>query len=113
MADRQFTCPIPRTAQMPRTMVEATLKLERAALKWRNLAERRRGKFVELYRTGRWRHYYDDQEFLREMRAAFDIAQRWAKIAPRPEELNAPAAQPAPAKRPAPAAKRYALPPAA
>jgi hypothetical protein len=88
MANRQFNCPIPRTAQMPRTMVAATLKLERAALKWRNLAERRRRHFVELFRSGRWQHYYTDPEFVDEMRMALGIARRWSKIAPRPEELQ-------------------------
>jgi hypothetical protein len=107
MADRQFTCPIPRTAQMPRTMVDATLKLERAALKWRDLAERRRGQFVELYRSGRWQHYYTDQEFLDEFRKVFVIARRWAKIVPKPEDLQKPAA------KSTPPAKQYALPPAA
>jgi len=107
MADRQFTCPIPRTAQMPRTMVDATLKLERVALQWRKLAERRRSQYIELYRSGRWRHYYTDQDFLKEMRRVFAIARRWEQIAPMPEDLHKPAAKPA-----APA-RQYALPPAA
>ena len=67
-------------------MVQATVKLEAAALKWRALAERRRDHHIELYRSGRWRHYYTDQQFLIEMRAAIALAQRWATIAPRPEE---------------------------
>jgi uncharacterized repeat protein (TIGR03809 family) len=67
-------------------MVKATVKLENVALKWRALAERRRDHHIDLYKSGRWRHYYTDQEFLKEMRAAIALAQRWAKIAPRPEE---------------------------
>lgn len=70
-------------------MVQATVKLEAAALKWRALAERRRDHHIELYRTGRWRHYYTDQQFLIEMRTAIALAQRWARIAPRPEERAA------------------------
>ena len=89
MADRQFTCPVPRTAQMPKTMIPATLRLERVALKWRELAERRRDHFFELYRSGRWTHYYDsDLLFLTAMRQAVYIADRWAAIAPRPEEIE-------------------------
>ena len=88
MADRQFTCPVPRTAQMPATMIPATLRLERAALKWRDLAERRRDHFFELYRSGRWKRYYANEEFLLQaMRDAVSVADRWAAIAPTPEEL--------------------------
>jgi len=56
-----------------------------AALKWRDLAERRRAHFVELYQTGCWRHYYSEDRFTFEMRQAIALAERWAKIAPRPE----------------------------
>jgi uncharacterized repeat protein (TIGR03809 family) len=70
-------------------MVQATVKLEAVAIKWRVLAERRRDHHIDLYRTGRWRHYYTDQEFLIEMRAAIALAQRWARIAPQPEEREA------------------------
>jgi uncharacterized repeat protein (TIGR03809 family) len=71
-------------------MVKATARLESVALKWRALAERRRDHHIELYKSGRWRHYYTDQEFLAEMRNAIAIAQRWAKIAPLSEELEQP-----------------------
>ncbi len=74
-------------------MVQATVKLEAIALKWRSLAERRRDHHLDLYKTGRWRHYYSDQEFLIELRAAIALAQRWAKIAPKPEEREAAAAR--------------------
>ena len=93
MADRQFTCPVPRKDQVPKSMLQATLTLERVALKWRALAERRRAHFVELYKTGRWKHYYTDEEFRAELRAAIAMAERWAKIAPRPEELKQPSAE--------------------
>ena len=59
-----------------------------ASLRWRELAERRRAHFIELYETGRWRHYYTDQAFLAGMRDAVANADRWARIAPRPEELQ-------------------------
>jgi uncharacterized repeat protein (TIGR03809 family) len=72
-------------------MVQATTKMERVALKWRELAERRRAHFIELYRSGRWKNYYSDDEFLAEMRAADALARHWAKIAPLPEERDPPA----------------------
>ena len=64
-------------------MVQATVEFGRVALKWRALAERRRDHFVELQRSGRWKHYYDYGEFVRELRAAIAIVQRWAVIAPK------------------------------
>ena len=80
-------------------MVKATVKLENVALKWRALAEKRRDHCLELYKTGRWKHYYTEQQFLAEMRAAIALAQRWAKIAPRPDELPQPQVPPAPRAR--------------
>jgi uncharacterized repeat protein (TIGR03809 family) len=89
MADRDFSTPIPRLAEVPFRMLAASRKWERVALKWRALAEGRRAHFHDLYRSGRWKHYYTDQEFLAEMRSAVDIAERWAAIAPLPEEREA------------------------
>jgi uncharacterized repeat protein (TIGR03809 family) len=57
------------------------------ALKWRAIAEQRRDHFFDLYQSGRWKHYYEGQAFLNAMRAAVELAERWALIAPRPEEL--------------------------
>ena len=53
----------------------------------RALAERRRDHHLELYKSGRWKRYYTEQQFIAEMRNAIAQAQRWANIAPRPEEL--------------------------
>jgi hypothetical protein len=72
---------------MPAAMVGPTHKLGRVALQWRVIAERRRDHFFELQQSGRWRHYYTKMEFQAAMRAAVEIAERWALIAPRPEEL--------------------------
>jgi hypothetical protein len=85
MAD-PFTCPIPHAAETPIGMRQAARKWELIALRWRNLAERRRAHHLDLYRSGRWKLYYTDEEFLTEMRSANAIAQRWALIAPLPEE---------------------------
>jgi hypothetical protein len=68
--------------QFPRAM-------DQAALKWRDLAERRRAHFVELYKSGRWKHYFDTEEQFRAgLREAMVIASRWAKIAPKPDEIR-------------------------
>ena len=89
MADWEFSCPIPRLAELPSSMLEASRKWERTALKWRALADRRRADLHDLYRSERWRQYYTDEEFLNAMRDAIAIAERWAQIAPLPEEREA------------------------
>jgi uncharacterized repeat protein (TIGR03809 family) len=68
----------------------------RVALKWRDLAERRRAHFIDLHESGRWKRYYTDDEFEREMRGAAAIAQRWARIALQSEQLASPAELPRP-----------------
>ena len=58
--------------------------LEPVALKWRNLIERRRAHFIELYLTGRWKRYYEEEQFLIIFRETMTIADRWNEIAPKP-----------------------------
>ncbi|MEA2907153.1 MAG: hypothetical protein QOI12_4540 [Alphaproteobacteria bacterium] len=65
----------------------------KTAEKWRELADRRREHFLDLYRTGRWKHYYSEGEFVLRMREVARIAELWAEIAPPPAAL---AAEPAP-----------------
>ena len=60
--------------------------LDAVAQKWRTLAERRRDHLVELYDSGRWQHYYTEGELLYRMREAIQQTERWAEIAPRPED---------------------------
>lgn len=86
MANRPFTSPTPRPAEVPPRMFHAMLKWERVALKWRDLAERRHAHYLDLYKTGRWKRYYTEEEFRAELATAIELAQRWAAIAPRPEE---------------------------
>jgi hypothetical protein len=57
--------------------------LDAVAQKWRALAERRR----ELYDSGRWKHYYGEEQFLYRMREAIRLTQRWAEIAPSLDEV--------------------------
>jgi uncharacterized repeat protein (TIGR03809 family) len=64
------------------------------ARKWRGLAEKRRDYFAELYRSGRWKIYYTEQEFVMRMREVTGVVDLWAEIAPPPAEDAWP--QPAP-----------------
>lgn len=101
MAQRPFTSPIPRPAEVPARMFHAILKWERIGLKWRDLAERRQAHYLDLYKSGRWKRYYTEEEFRAELRAAIELAQRWAAIAPRLEERAPPVIElPAQVERP-------------
>jgi uncharacterized repeat protein (TIGR03809 family) len=65
--------------------------LEEVAQKWRALAERRCAHFLELRRSGRWRRYYGEAQFLDRLREAIRLSARWAEIAPPPvDEAAAP-----------------------
>jgi uncharacterized repeat protein (TIGR03809 family) len=50
------------------------------AEKWRDLAEKRRDYFAELYRSGRWRIYYEQDDLLAQTREVAEICDRWAAI---------------------------------
>lgn len=51
------------------------------ARRWLTIAERRRDDLVELYRSGRWRRYYSEAEFLAVMRRAKADVDSWAALA--------------------------------
>jgi len=70
------------------TIRQFPFAMDSAARKWRNLAERRQAHFIDLYRTGRWKHYYTGAEFVVCMRESIAAAERWAEIAPRPEDFR-------------------------
>jgi uncharacterized repeat protein (TIGR03809 family) len=58
--------------------------LEEVAQKWRLLAERRCAYFLELHRSGRWRRYYSEEQFLARLREAIELSERWTEIAASP-----------------------------
>lgn len=60
--------------------------IDQVALKWRALAERRRAHFIELYDSGRWKLYFTEEQFVARMREAVQGSERWAEVAPRPED---------------------------
>jgi uncharacterized repeat protein (TIGR03809 family) len=52
----------------------------KTAEKWRDLAEQRRAHFAELYHSGRWRHYYTEDQFRDHVRKVAEICGRWTDI---------------------------------
>ena len=56
-------------------------RLDEISNKWRNLADRRLAYFTELYRSGRWKHYYTDETFTARMRDVIKAAKVWADLA--------------------------------
>ncbi len=58
----------------------------KVTLKWRALAEKRRDHFIRLHDTGRWRLYYDEEEFLDRMNEAIDLHDTWCRLAPLPPD---------------------------
>ena len=81
MSDQQIAHP--EVVQPP-----VTPSLQSVALKWRNLIERRRAHFIELYLTGRWKRYYTEEQFLVMFRETMNIADRWTEIAPKPGDAE-------------------------
>jgi uncharacterized repeat protein (TIGR03809 family) len=57
--------------------------LDEISLKWRDLAERRLAYFTELYRSGRWKHYYTPEAFTERMRDVIKAAKAWSHLAER------------------------------
>lgn len=58
------------------------LPSDQIAQRWRDLAERRRSHFIELYQSGRWKHYYSEADFILRMREVVQAAEQWEKLAP-------------------------------
>ena len=70
----------------PMTEPQAFRRFAQTAQKWRDLVDQRCAHFIELHKTGRWKHYYDEAQFLLLMREAVDLAETWSRIAPRPQD---------------------------
>ncbi|MGE3148938.1 MAG: TIGR03809 family protein [Pseudorhodoplanes sp.] len=56
-------------------------RYDKLAQKWRDLAERRRDHIIELYQTGRWKHYYTEQELIACLREAIAALEVWDALA--------------------------------
>jgi len=59
-------------------------RLDEIARKWRDLADCRLAYFTELYRSGRWKHYYTPESFSVRMRDVIKAAKIWGDLAGRP-----------------------------
>src|SRR5688572_19025621 len=66
----------------PMTERPAYSQFGKTAQRWRDLADKRRAYFTELYRSGRWKLYYAEDEMLARMREVVAAAERWEEIAP-------------------------------
>lgn len=49
--------------------------------KWHDLAEKRRAHLIDLYETGRWKHYYSESQFVALMRETVQLADDWSRLA--------------------------------
>jgi uncharacterized repeat protein (TIGR03809 family) len=68
---------------------QAFRRFAQIAQKWRDLVDQRCAHFIELHKTGRWKHYYDEAQFLRLMSEAVGLAETWSRIAPGPHDGSA------------------------
>jgi uncharacterized repeat protein (TIGR03809 family) len=73
--------------QIPQCM---SAELTRA---WRDLAEKRRAYLIELYDSGRWKHYYTEEQLVARMREAINLADRWERLAAGPRGPHSIAAE--------------------
>ena len=75
------------SGQLPRCMsVELTRR-------WRELAEKRRAHLIELYDSGRWKHYYTEEQLIARMREAINLADAWDRLAAGPRRPHPLAAE--------------------
>jgi len=54
--------------------------IEDVARRWHALAERRRAHFDELQSSGRWRKYYREYNFTRQMQETARLAEAWHQV---------------------------------
>jgi uncharacterized repeat protein (TIGR03809 family) len=57
-------------------------RYQRALARWRMLAEARLEHMAELYESGRWRRYYDEEQFVAIVRETTACVETWRKLAP-------------------------------
>ena len=54
-------------------------KPDAVARRWQSLAESRRQHLLELYRSGRWRRYYTEDQLMAQMHDAVRSIEQWGK----------------------------------
>ena len=57
--------------------------LDRNIERWRTLALRRHAYYLDLLQSGRWRHYFDEQQFAERLRDVVASTRAWDKLANR------------------------------
>lgn len=78
--------------------------LEKIARRWHDLAEQRLAYYTEMYRSGRWKHYYTQESFAVRMLEVIEGAKKWRQLAGLPviqEPARSAPAHEASAVRPA------------
>ena len=58
-------------------------RLLEISVRWSDLAERRLAYYTELYRSGRWQHYYTRERFAMRMLDVIKAAKTWRELAER------------------------------
>jgi uncharacterized repeat protein (TIGR03809 family) len=61
--------------------IQSGRRFDEASRKWRDLAERRLVYFTELYRSGRWKHYYTQESFMARMVEVVRAVTIWKRLA--------------------------------
>ena len=56
--------------------------------RWSDLAERRLAYYTELYRSGRWQHYYTRERFAMRMLDVIKAAKTWRELAERSSGIS-------------------------
>jgi len=76
---------------------QGATRLDHIAMKWRAMADRRLEYYTELYRSGRWRHYYSQEDFavrmldvIKAVKVWYDLAERTASGRPLAQNERSP-----------------------
>jgi hypothetical protein len=64
--------------------VQGARLFDKIACQWQALADRRLAYFIELYQSGRWKHYYTRERFALRMLDVIKAAKVWGELADRP-----------------------------
>lgn len=63
-------------------------RIDQITKKWHDLAERRLAHYTELYRSGRWQHYYTQELFATRMLDVINVAKKWRMLAGGPQNAE-------------------------
>jgi len=55
--------------------------LDAATRGFRDLALRRHAYYLDLLKSGRWRHYFSEQEFVERLRDVMTVTRTWSGLA--------------------------------